>query len=110
MIPRIRRERNGIALWCVGVYDPLSEEGGSACAKHVLLLADAYINKKKEAKAKKKKKHRRMFIDFLRIGHWQKEKIPRDCFCGVDANSSTHKKKENDWEFRNCLVARTTSS
>jgi hypothetical protein len=43
----------------------------------VLLLADAYINKKKEAKAKKKKKkekHRRMFIDFLRIGHWQKEK------------------------------------
>jgi hypothetical protein len=79
----------------------------------VLLLADAYINKKKEAKAKKKKKKRNtggclLISCGLDIG--KKKKIPRGCIFGADANSTTHEKKENDWEFRNRLVARTTSS
>jgi hypothetical protein len=56
---------------------------------------------KKKSK-EKEEKNRRMFIDFLRIGHWQKT---RTVF--LAPMRTAHKKKENDGEFRNCLVART---
>lgn len=60
--------------------------------------ADAYINKKKEAKGKRKTGGCLLISCGLDIG-----KRPRECIFGADANS----KKENDWEYRNCLVART---